>query len=137
MFIILQGLKLSGFCRLQGCPPSAVHKPFTKLGKYRALLILHNFTTVNAMNGDEILHYSRGIHFFEKSRSTLCSIWVAFLLGHILVGFHLKLNILEHQSIFIIFRKCMKEKCITTGMGCYLFPYFSLSFYMFRKQELS
>ena len=31
----------------------------------------------------------------------------------------------------------MKEKCITTGMGCCLFFYFSLSFQMFRKQELS
>ena len=31
----------------------------------------------------------------------------------------------------------MKEKCITTGMGCRLFLYFSLSFQMFRKQELS
>ena len=30
----------------------------------------------------------------------------------------------------------MKEKCIT-GMGCCLFLYFSLSFQMFRKQELS
>ena len=31
----------------------------------------------------------------------------------------------------------MKEKCIRTGMGCCLFLYFSLSFQMFRKQELS
>ena len=31
----------------------------------------------------------------------------------------------------------MKEKFITTGMGCCLFPYFSLSFHMFRKHELS
>ena len=31
----------------------------------------------------------------------------------------------------------MKEKCITTGMGYCLFFYFSLSFQMFRKQELS
>ena len=29
----------------------------------------------------------------------------------------------------------MKEKCITTGMGCCLLFYFSLSFQMFRKQE--
>ena len=31
----------------------------------------------------------------------------------------------------------MTKKCITTGIGCCLFTYFSLSFQMFRKQELT
>ena len=97
MFIILQGLKWSGFADYKVAPPpSAVHKPFTRFGKYQTLLILHNFTTVNAMNGVEILHYSSGIYSMKKTDLPFVAFGLFFLLGHILVGFHLKLNILEH-----------------------------------------